>query len=204
MPTKRTVIITIIVLIGVGAVVLFATWLTSPKQMSDAVLPESSAPEEVGSTTTTLPAPAQKTLPPEPAFVLPEGATAIDGYAYTEDNHVYFKSLTGKTPLAIQDANAERFKRLTDFITYPGTQVVTSCGAAPTYTFYGDSKRLYFYQVWRAPLFRTSRVEVVAGADPDEFSLSNMTDISVGKNRYTITYQPEATSTCALVIKKTP
>lgn len=159
-----------------------------------------------GTSTPAAAAPAAakpKTLPPEQPFVLPAGAVAVDEYSYVQNGNVYFRSLTGKSPLNVWDANAERFHRVADFMTYPGTAVVNDCGAAPMYTYYTDNRRLYFYQIWRAPTFRTSKVEAVVDAEAESFRITDATTSRDGSTLYTVGYQ-KATSTCMAYLSKTP
>jgi hypothetical protein len=153
-------------------------------------------PQQATTTRTT----PKNTLPPEPEFVLPENAKAIDDYAFTLDSRVYFKSITNKKPLEIMDAVADAFDDLTPFILYPHAE--SMCGTNPVYKFYGDGRRTYFYQIWRAPLFRTTQIEVIVKADPNTFQSTGATTATDGKVRYTIGHQKVATSTCALVISK--
>ena len=156
-------------------------------------------------TTTTVAPKKQKTLPPELPFVLPPGATAIDGYAYVENNSVYFRSLTGKAPLHVWDAKASTFHRVGSFMTYPGTAIVSDCGAAPLYTYYTDNKRLYFYQVWRTPTFRSSTVEAVPNIQATDFTVTGPRESTDGITLFEVNYRPPttATSTCRLYLSRT-
>lgn len=143
-----------------------------------------------------------KTLPPELPFTLPEGASAIDGYAFIQNDQVYFRSLTGAAPLAIPHSDAESFKRLSGFMTYPGTAVVNTCGAAPIYAYYGDKKQVYFYQVWRAPTFRSSTVEVIVDAKMQDFSITGLQTATEGNRLFEIGFE-KATTTCKLFLSRT-
>ncbi len=153
------------------------------------------------SSTSTSTTPGKNTLPPEPAFVLPEGAVAVDGYAYILRSSVFFRSLTGGQPLRIPNAHSATFERLTDFFTYPGDAVVRDCGAAPLYSFYGDERQVYLYQIWRAPEFRTSRVEVIVEMRKDEFELIHPLIVADTESLFTVGYTT-ATTTCALSLTK--
>lgn len=159
-------------------------------------------PPGTGTATSTATVPKQKTLPPEQPFVLPEGATAIDAYTYIQNNSVYFRSLTGKTPLNVWDANAASFHRVGDFMMYPGSAVVSDCGAAPLYSYYTDDKRLYFYQIWRTPTSRSSTVEAVMGAHAPTFAITGSTTSADRGTLYEVSYQ-QATTTCRLSLSKT-
>ena len=143
-----------------------------------------------------------KTLAPEQPFVLPAGATAIDGYAYIENGQVYFRSLTGKSALAVPNSDAESFARLSTFMTYPGSSVVSDCGVAPFYSYYGDDKQVYFYQVWRAPKFRSSTVEVIIGAKTEDFSITGTQTATDGSRLFEVGYEKAATSTCKLFLSR--
>ena len=165
--------------------------------------PAAATTTPVGPATTTKPVgTSPKPLPPEQPFTLPAGATAIDAYAYVQNNSVYFRSLTGKTPLNVWDANANSFHRVGDFVTYPGNAVVGDCGAAPIYTYYSDNTRLYFYQVWRTPTFRSSTVEAVQDAKARDFELTGLTTATDGSTSYEVSYR-KATSTCRMFLSKT-
>lgn len=197
---KQAIIAGIIVIVLAGiswSVFIQPTPVIAPETGSEqaSTTETGTQPVVVGTT------PAKKTLPPETPFVLPEGAVAVDEYAYTQDDVVYFRSLTGKNALAIPDAKADSFKRLAAFMTYPGTAVVSDCGAAPLYTYYGDEKRTYFYQIWRAPEFRSSQVEVIIGANPKKFEI-NGTTATDAESSFSVSYQKTASSTCALVLNK--
>ena len=144
----------------------------------------------------------KKTLAPEQPFVLPLGATAVDEYAFIQNDTVYFRSLTGKTPLAIPNSNAGSFKRLGDFVMYPGSDVVSECGAAPVYTYYGDEKQVYFYQVWRAPTFRSSQIEVIIGAQTENFKIIDVRTTTDGGRLFEVGYK-KATTTCMLSLSRT-
>lgn len=154
-----------------------------------------------GSAATTTASGKKKTLPPEPVFVLPEGAAAIDDYVFVQKNEVHFRSLTGTSSLAIPDADPDTFKRVADFITYPGEAIQQECGAAGTYTYYKDKSRVYFYQFWRAPKFRSSKIEVLADVLPSEFAVEDMTHARAGDQRMQVEYKV-ATSTCSFILAR--
>lgn len=128
----------------------------------------------IGTTSTS----SSNVLPPEPAFELPEGAVAVSDYAFVADNVVYLRSVKTSASFAVPDSDASTFKSLSSFETYSTPEVLETCGGAGQYTFYGDVKHLYFYQVWRTPTFRSSQIEVVAGSDSNKFK-------SLGDHRYT-------------------
>jgi hypothetical protein len=144
----------------------------------------------------------EKTLPPEPLFTLPEGARKIDDYAFSLDGRVYFRSVTSTSTLPIPGADPETFERLHDFMTYPGEAIVNDCGASGTYTYYEDKNRVYLYQIWRAPKFRSSKVEVLADVTPDAFSIEDATHARAASQRVAVEYRV-ATSTCSYVLAKT-
>src|SRR3989344_5378075 len=202
-PRKNT-----LVLIGVVVALALATWLLfQPTPLQGVPGGEeagsvASTTKTVASSTPVLEPPKQKTLPPEPPFVLPEGATAIDGYAFIENNQVYFRSLTGATPFAIPNSDAESFKRLSSFMKYPGSEVVGACGGAPIYSYYGDKKQVYFYQIWRTPTFRSSKVEVIVGANTKDFNITGLLTATDGNRLFEVGYQ-KATTTCSLVLSRT-
>lgn len=144
----------------------------------------------------------RKGLPPEPAFTLPQGAEALDDYAYLMDDGVYFRSITSTEPLKIPDADAATFGRLAEFFTYTANNVQDDCGGTPIYTYYGDSKRIYFYQIWRAEHFRTSQIEVIVGAEEEDFRVTGMNTATDGVGQFEVTHKV-ATSTCLLTLKRT-
>jgi hypothetical protein len=159
---------------------------------------ESALPESASTST------SKKELPPEPVFVLPEGAMAIDDYAYIENGAVYFKTLVaGNSPLPVLNADPKSFKRLQSFSTYPGSDVVRDCGASPIYTFYIDNYRPYFYQVWRAPEFRATQVDAMNGAKVQNFSVTSLTAANDGRTHFDIAYYKTGTSTCRLQLDQT-
>jgi len=201
----------ILSLLGIGIVLALIAWFAIATTVSQEV-PEMLGNEETpgvasttkitASSTPVVEVPKKKTLPPEQPFVLPEGATAVDGYAYIENGQVYFKSLTGKSALAIPNSDAESFKRLSNFMTYPGNAVVNDCGVAPLYAYYGDDKQAYFYQVWRAPQFRSSTVEVIVGAEMENVRVTGIRTMTDGGRLFEVEYE-KATTTCKLFLSRT-
>lgn len=190
---------------------LLGTWFfgrdSSPVGQGDSVATTTPTTATTTGSTSTSTAPGKNTLPPEPTFVLPEGAVAVDGYAYIQRSSVFFRSLTGGQPLRIPNAHTATFERLTDFFTYPGEAVVRDCGAAPLYAFYGDERQVYLYQVWRAPKFRTSRVEVIVGVKKDEFELIHPQVVGDPTSLFTVGYTvttstTTSVSTCSLSLTK--
>jgi len=141
-------------------------------------------------------------LPPEPIFRLPAGATSVDEYSFIQDGQVYFRSLLGNDPLLIPNADAQSFSRLSSFITYENAAVQSDCSGPAIYAYYGDTKQVYFYQIWRTDLFRTSQIEVIAGADKDSFRLSGDGKAVSGDLVFEIGYKTEDRSTCKLFLKK--
>ena len=159
----------------------------------------------VGTTTQILPpapAPKKKGLPPEPVFTLPESAVAIDEYAFVDGGAVYFRPVAGEDPLLVQTADPDSFRSVQPPSVYPGSDVVRDCGAAPIYAFYVDGRRPYFYQVWRAPEYRAERVDVMNGADVENFSITSLTSATDGKIRFDIGYKL-STTTCRLILNQT-
>lgn len=135
--------------------------------------------------------------------VLPEGATAIDKHAFTDENGVQFLSITSNSMLAIPDADPDTFKRITDFMTSPDPAIKSTCGVSGNYAFYADSKRVYFYQFWLAPKFRTSRVEVIAGAKQSTFSVVDKSNFKSGDQALYLDYDVSVatTTTCTYAIR---
>lgn len=134
---------------------------------------------------------------------MPRGATAIDEYAFTNENGVQFLSITSTSTLVIPDANAATFRRITDFMQSPDPAVASTCGIAGKYAFYADSKRVYFYQFWLAPKFRTSRVEVIADAKPETFKVLSPIGFEDGTRSLYLDYDVVAatTTTCTYAIR---
>ena len=159
----------------------------------------------VGTTTQILPpapAPKKKGLPPEPVFVLPEGAITLDEYAFIDGGAVYFRPVAGDDPLLVQTANPASFRSVQPPSVYPGSDVVRDCGAAPIYAFYVDGRRPYFYQVWRAPEYRVNQVDVMNGADVKNFSVTSLTSATDSHIRFDIGYKL-GTTTCRLILNQT-
>ncbi len=196
MTTKQKMYIgagVLVVVLILGAVWFWGqgTGVTTPL----AQVPEAEVATTTDTTTHTPIASTIKNLPPEPIFILPFGATAIDDYAFVQDGQLYFRSLTSKSPLAIPDSDGDSFEKLSQFMTFPGTQIVKDCGASGTYGYYGDDKHVYFYQFWRAPEFRSSTIEVVVGVKKKDFEVLSQASASDGTHDYAIEYEV-ATSTC--------
>jgi hypothetical protein len=198
--TKKQAIIGAVVLI----VALLALWYWNGQT---AVAP---APVDTGVATTTddvvteVPVstvPKPKTLPPEPAFTLPAGATALDDYAFILDGQVYFRSITSGKALAIPNSDADSFTKLSPFTTLPGQEVVSDCGVSGSYGYYADDKNVYFYQFWRAPKFRSSTVEVVVGADEETFKVTGVTTATDNNQILKVSYE-KATTTCKYILSK--
>jgi len=182
---------------GVGAaVVLIAIAAFLAMKSPAPLLPtENNALQEEGAASSTQV--TQGALPRTwgPMATLPPGAIAIDEYAFTDKNGLQFLSVTSTSTLIIPDADAATFHRITEFAQSPDPGVVRSCGIAGKYAFYADKKRVYFYQVWLAPKFRTSRVEVVADAAPETFKILTPTSFLDGERALHLDYEV-ATSTC--------
>lgn len=143
-------------------------------------------------------------LPLEPTFVLPAGAVKIDGYAYSLDGEVKFRSLVDpKSSLKVPTADPATFRRLQDFMTFPGREVVSDCGAAPLYAYYVDKHRPYIYQVWRAPTFRASTITAMNGADADSFTITSLLNANDDRTSFELAYRV-ATSTCELYLDQVP
>lgn len=191
-----------IVILGLVAWMLFSTdgFKTSPEE---GIQTASTTPATT--TTATVPPatpPKKKELPPEPVFVMPEGGTPIDEYSFVDSGVVYFKSLVStSTHLKVPSADPKTFRRLQELSKFPGTDVVRDCGAAPLYTFYVDKTRPYFYQVWRAPEFRTGQVDAMNGASGKDFSVTGATTATDGHFNFQIAYK-KATSTCILILNQ--
>ena len=163
-------------------------------------------PEGVATGTPSDPAPSGTQSPgvlPGITAVLPPGATAIDKHAFTDENGVQFLSITSSSMLVIPDAEPDTFKRITDFMTSPDPAVKNTCGVSGSYAFYADSKRVYFYQFWLAPKFRTSRVEVIAGAKPATFSVVDGSNFKNGDRALYLDYDVSVatTTTCTYAIR---
>lgn len=160
--------------------------------------------EEAVATSTPSGEAGGKSLPVEPTFTLPEGAQALDDYAYTKDDSVYFRSITSTEPLRIPDADAGTFKRLANFMTYSANSVVGDCGGTALYTYYADEDRVYFYQIWRTDFFRTSQIEVLAGTKAKDFRITGPLTATDGIRSVTVGHRQTATtSTCLLILNRT-
>ncbi len=188
------------VLVAVGAVALIAAavyvvfFQSSATPFGDSPFPDTTA-APVATTNIT----EEKSLPPEPVFVLPDGATVIDDYAFSFGGQVHFRSVTSTSSLPIPDSDARTFKRIADFMAYPGELIQQDCGASGMYTYYTDARRVYLYQLWRAPKFRASQIEVLADVAPKDFSIEDTTHARAKSRRMTIEYRV-ATSTCSYVL----
>lgn len=193
-------------LIGGGAVVILGLvgWMVFSTDVLGTPQQETApSASSTPSTTTAATAPRKKELPPEPVFVMPEGGIAIDEYSFVDDGTVYFKSLVStSTHLKVPSADPKTFKRVQNLSAYPGTDVVRDCGAAPLYTFYTDKTRPYFYQIWRAPEFRTGQVDAMNGASGKDFSVTGPITATDGRFNFQIAYK-KATSTCILILNQT-
>ena len=192
----------------VGAIILVVALLTLwyfNGQTAKAPAPvEPSVATTTDDVVTETPAPVAqkpKTLPPEPAFTLPEGANATDDYALTLDGQVYFRSITSGQALAVPNSDADSFTKLSPFTTFPGQEVVDACGTSGSYGYYSDDKSVYFYQFWRAPKFRSSTVEVVVGADEDTFKVTGVTTATDNNQILKVSYE-KATTTCKYILSK--
>lgn len=188
--------IVVVVIIGVGLLSFFTR--PAPMLPTDELgvmgEPQPEAPGEAGT-------PAKPAVLSGPTAVMPAGAHAIDDFSFTDTEGVHFLSITSTSSLAIPDADAESFKRMTGFMTFPGAAVVNDCGVSGSFAFYQDAKRVYFYQRWLTPKFRTSRVEVIADAKPDTFKVVSPTSFMDGARSLSLTYEV-STTTCLYAIQK--
>lgn len=185
----------------VGAVVFAATRPTpAPSSEEPLVKEEPTETAEPASPSMSGTAPSAF---PSVLATMPKGATAIDDHAFTDQNGVQFLSITGTSTLAIPGADTATFKRLTDFMTSPDPAVKSSCGVAGKYAFYSDKNRVYFYQLWFAPKFRTSRVEVIADAKPETFKVVDSTNFLDAKRALYLDYDVAVatTTTCSYAIR---
>jgi hypothetical protein len=132
--------------------------------------------------------------------VTPETAQEIDAYSYTDSDAVYFKSVTSTSTLAIPGANAKTFHRITDFMTYPDQEVADRCGGKGEYAYYADKNRVYFYQFWKTPKFRSSKVEVVIDEKEETFKVLSPVTAEGASMKYVVGYQV-ATSTCQYILQ---
>lgn len=191
-------------------VAFFVFWQSTPQggsvqEEGTATTTNASSTVQTGSSDTPPPSPPQKEkLPPEPTFVLPEGATNLDEYAFVDTGTIYFRSLVSTTThLKVPGADPASFRRLQDLSVFPGSEVIRDCGAAPRYTFYVDKRQPYFYQIWRAPEFRSSQIDAMVGADADSFVVTGATTAQDDQTRFDMTYK-KATSTCVLLLNQAP
>lgn len=188
--------IVVAVIIGIGLLSFFTRPLpvvsTDELGAIEEPLTETPAGEET---------PAKPAILSAPTAVMPAGAHPIDDYSFTDAEGVHFLSITSTSSLAIPDADAASFKRTTGFMTFPGSAVVNDCGVSGSFAFYTDVNRVYFYQRWLTPQFRTSRVEVIAGAKPETFKVVNPTSFLDGTRSLSLTYEV-STSTCLYAIQK--
>jgi hypothetical protein len=202
MTKKRMQIIigaAVIILVGAGAFWLsLSSHIPTPAESLEPVA--TTTPEEMPLAPA---APVKKGLPVEPAFTLPEDATAVDDYAFLVDDTVYFRSLTSVNPLAIPNSDAGSFEKLTPFMTYQGSAIVKDCGASGTYGYYADDGQVYFYQFWRAPEFRSSRIEVIVGAKKKDFEVTGPLTAEDRKHEFSVAYRQAATSTCEYYLNRT-
>ena len=188
-----------VIILGVALSAYF--YLQSAKD-TPSTSQEASTASSTDSSALPEPTAGKKGLPPEPSFSLPDGAVAVDGYAFKMDEGVYMRSLTGKNPLQILNADADSFERLADFSSYSSNGVINDCGAKPVYTYYGDNKHVYFYQIWRTPYFRTSQIEVIAGAKKDGFEMLGTDTATDGTRRFEVGHMVTASSTCLLTLRR--
>lgn len=202
MPTiPKQFVIGASVVIITALTILFIQFRTSGSSQGD----EQTASTTAATTTTqgepTLSGEADdEGLPPEPEFVLPEGATAIDDYAFVDKGIVYMRSLVDAgQPLKVPTADPETFRRLQAFSYYSDGNVVRDCGASPMFTYYTDKKRPYFYQAWRAPEFRASQIDAMVGANVGNFAVTGPTTATDGNANFKIVYE-KATATCTLLL----
>lgn len=190
--------------IGIGALVVcvavaYALFLR-PETPADSV-DMADTGGRTASSTGLAPRTNNRTLPPEPVFTLPEGASAVDEYAFIADGDVFFRSVTSTTSLPIPGADADTFHAISDIITYPGERIAADCGGAGAYSYYEDNKYVYFHQIWRTPRFRTSQVEVIADVDPDEFDVQEAPYARADGQRIVVKYHV-STSTCLFVLER--
>ncbi len=127
---------------------------------------------------------------------IPEGGRDIDEYAFVTDDYIYFRSVMSATStIRIPNGDPATFARVSDFMTYPGTEVTAECSGPGRYAYYGDSKNIYFYQIWKTPDFTSSKIEIIAKAPKEQFALESSTMARAGDKLFSIS-PLFATSTC--------
>lgn len=138
---------------------------------------------------------------PHPELYLPMGATNVDDLSFTLEDEVYFRGSFGTSTVQIPDGDADSFAQLSDIMTFPDPAISEQCGAPGRYAFYGDRKRVYFYQVWQTPTFRSTKVEAVKDIRKGEFSLTSPVSIEGGSVAYDLSLEV-ASGTCAYILTK--
>lgn len=178
-----------------------AAYLTLMPTLTIPSNPAVAEPAVPGDAATSTPVVSNDELPPEPMFVLPDGARVISDYFFVVDDQVYMRSVKSPEPIAIPDTDAATFKSLGAFKQYTGGTIRADCGGAGDYMFYGDQRHLYFHQVWRTPTFRASQIEVVVGSNAARFEALSNQSFTDGRNTFTLAYR-KATSTCSYYLQK--
>lgn len=138
---------------------------------------------------------------PPPELYLPQGAINVDDLSFTLNDGVYFRGSFGTSTVQIPDGDADSFARLSDIMTFSDPETSEQCGAPGRYAFYGDRKRVYFYQVWQTPTFRSTKVEAVKDIRMREFSLTSPLSIKGGTVAYDLSLEV-ASGTCAYILTK--
>lgn len=191
----------ILLLVALVGVVVFASVSRAPAPLDEDALVQEQPTEN---TDVAAPSTGGTVSPAFPSVLatMPKDAVAIDEHAFTDKNGVQFLSITGTSTLAIPGADTATFKRITDFMTSPDPAIKSSCGIAGKYAFYSDKNRVYFYQLWFAPKFRTSRVEVIADAKPETFKVVDSTNFLDDRRALYLDYSVVVgtTTTCSYAI----
>jgi hypothetical protein len=185
---------------GIGAVILIAGFLSYWFFVRVDVNEQAVVPALLGEPTSEDGTESGGAAPAPAVAVTPTTGTSVDAYSYTDSGAVFFKSVTSTSTLAIPGANADTFHRITDFMTYPDQEVADKCGAKGEYAYYADKNRVYFYQVWKTPKFRASKVEVIIDEKEATFKVLSPVTAEGATMKYVVGYQV-ATSTCQYVLQ---
>lgn len=164
-----------------AAVVAVGVWWFSTRPATDPTLPEQVVRTSEGTD-------------------IPKTAISLDGHAFVDESGVYLRSSFGTSSMKIPDADPESFRILSPFVEFGNEEIVAQCKGPGNYGFYGDKKKVYFFQVWSTPSFGKTKIEVRKELNPDTFAAAGPHTFTDGVQTVTIGYE-FGTTTCEYLVE---
>ncbi len=195
---RAYVVLAVVLAAGIGGFWFFSNTGTNPLQDVSNIATTTDSTEGNPADSSAKP---KSDFTKYPEHTLPAGAKSIDQYVYVYQDSVYLNSVAGKSSSVLPEADADTFARISDFMTSPDSTININCGGSGSFAYYADRKRVFFYQIWLTPKFKKSKMELMIGVSPENFSIINSTSFRDGEKTYRVSYET-ATSSCQYILKQ--